>query len=86
MDKIKQQNKYPNALRAIPATVPGMKGANSLLNHAEQVGQNWDSWLQTCVGTKFKQHITATEITRDSWDKIGTSEHHTKSKKIDVAG
>jgi hypothetical protein len=48
--------------------------------------QNWDSWLQTCVGTKFKQHITATEITFDSWDKIGTSEHHTKSKKIDVAG
>ena len=41
-------------------------------NHAEQVGQNWDSWLQTCVGTKFKQHITATEITHNSYDDIGT--------------
>ena len=38
---------YPNALRAIPATVPGMKGA--------------------------KQQITATQITQNKWDNIGTA-------------
>ena len=34
-------------------------------NHTHNFGYNWDSWLQTCFGTKFTQQITATGITHN---------------------
>ena len=41
-------------------------------NQTEQLRHIWDCWLQTRFGTKLTQQITATQITHNYWDTIGT--------------